>query len=110
MTPRTGCDSVRRMTFDQVAVITLDGKTHQVSSRAAITIGVQTGTIGSVMYADPADPNNIITAEGRTSFQTSQVAGHRYTCNCGIGYDAADADLDGTGKWDQAQVVNCPNC
>jgi hypothetical protein len=93
-----------------VLKVTLDGKTHTVASRLDITIATQTGTVDQVAYADPADPNNIIMAEGRTSFQVTSAPGVRFTCNCGISYDAAVSAVDGTGIYDQAPAVDCPSC
>lgn len=95
---------------NDVLKITLDGKTHTVASRTAITIASQTGTVGQVAYADPADPNNIIMAEGRTSFQITSVPGVRFGCNCGKSFDAVTADVNGAGIYDQAPAVDCPDC
>lgn len=98
------------MTSDDVNVITLDGHIHSVVEKTPITIVTQTGTIAPVSYADPADPEIITVADGRTSFQLGQAAGHRYRCGCGLGFDAADSTLDTDSRFTQGGNVDCPSC
>lgn len=98
------------MTPADITVIELDGHTHTVSEKTPITIAVQSGSLGQVAYADPADPNNIIMAEGRTSFLVTPTPGHRYICACGLSFDAADTALDGDARFTQGGAVDCPSC
>lgn len=95
---------------NDVLKITLDGKTHNVGSRTSITITSQTGAVAQIAYADPENPENITMADGRVSFQTTSVAGMRFTCNCGKSFDAVIADVNGSGIYDQAPAVDCPDC
>jgi len=101
---------VRGMTSDDVSVITLDGHIHSVVEKTPIVIHTQQGTIGQVSYADPNDPETIMVADGRTSFQVSSAVGHRYRCSCGLGFDATDSSLDSDSRFIQGLIVDCPNC
>jgi hypothetical protein len=93
-----------------VLVIALDGLTHEVSTRTPITINTQVGTTGPMDTVDPEDPNNIITVVGRTGYAIESVAGTRFTANCGMSFDAANASLDGDSRFAQGGVADCPNC
>lgn len=95
------------MTPADIIVITLDEKTHDVVTRTPITITTQSGAIEQVQYAD--SDGNITTADGRTSSAVAAVQGTRYTCSCGLGFDAADSDLSDP-RFDQGASVNCPDC
>lgn len=95
---------------ENVNVILLDGHTHQVASRTAITISEQTGPIVPVSCADPNDPEVIIVVEGRASFAVASSPGHRFTANCGLSFDAVDANLDGDPRFDQNAAPDCPSC
>jgi hypothetical protein len=96
------------MTPNDINVITLDGKTHQVTNKGAITIAVQQGTVATIDYADAE--GNLTPGEGRTSFLVVPVGGHRYSCGCGLSFDAADTALDGDARFDQGASVDCPGC
>jgi hypothetical protein len=96
------------MTPADVNVITLDGHTHTVAGKTPITIAVQQGAIQTIQYADAE--GNLTEGEGRTSFLVSQVAGHRYTCGCGLSFDAIDSSLDGDARFDQGASPTCPSC
>lgn len=93
-----------------VLVIALDGLTHEVSVRTAITINTQVGTTGPIDTVDPADPENIITVTGRTGFAISSAPGTRFKASCGLSFDAVNADLAGDARFTQGGAVDCPNC
>lgn len=95
------------MTPTDIAVITLDGHTHSVTEKTPISIAVHQGEVGTVQYAD-AD-GNLTNGEGRTSFLVTSEAGHRYSCGCGLSFDAADTELDDP-RFDQGSAVDCPSC
>ena len=93
-----------------VLVIALDGATHAVNLRTAITISTQVGTTGLINTVDPADPENIITVTGRTGYSVESAAGTRFKANCGLSFDAINAALDGDPRFAQGGAVDCPNC
>jgi hypothetical protein len=93
-----------------VLVIALDGMTHGVTTRTAITINTQVGTTGPIDTVDPADPENIITVIGRTGYAIQSAQGTRFTASCGLSFDAANAALDGDSRFAQGAAVDCPNC
>jgi hypothetical protein len=96
------------MTPNDVSKITLDGHTHTVTGKTPISIAVHTGGVSTIDYADAE--GNIVQGEGRTSFLVSQQAGHRYSCSCGLTFDAMDANLDSDERFNPAPAVDCPNC
>lgn len=98
------------MTPQDVLVIALDGMTHTVNARANITISTQVGTTGPVDSVDPADPENIITAVGRTGYSVQSSPGTRFTANCGLSFDAVNAGLDSDSRFTQGGAADCPNC
>lgn len=98
------------MNPQDVLVIQLDGLTHTVGTRTDITISEQVGATGPVDIADPADPDNVITVVGRTGFAIQSSPGTRFTANCGLSFDAANASLDGDSRFTQGGSVDCPNC
>jgi len=95
---------------EDVLVITLDDKVHDVTARTAITIGVQTGAIVPMQYADPADPENILTADMRQPGPVEQRPGTRFVCGCGMSFDAENVDVGDGVRWTQGAAVDCPGC
>lgn len=93
-----------------VLVIALDGLTHEVDTRADITINTQVGTTGPVDMVDPADPENIVTVVGRTGYAIESVGGTRFIASCGMSFDAANNALEGDARFAQGGVADCPNC
>lgn len=93
-----------------VLVIALDGLTHEVGTRTPITINTQVGTTGPIDTVDPADPENIITVIGRTGYAIQSDEGTRFVANCGLAFDAVNANLDGDPRFAQGGAVDCPNC
>lgn len=98
------------MNPQDVLVIALDGFTHAVGTRTAITINEQVGATGPIDTVDPADPENIITVIGRIGNSIQSSAGTRFTANCGLSFDAKNADLDSDPRFTQGGAANCPNC
>lgn len=95
---------------EDVVVITLDGLVHNVTERTAITISEQTGAIVSAPMVDPADPENVVMSEIRQPGPVVQHAGTRFTCGCGVAFDAKNADLGSDPRWTQGAAVDCPGC
>ena len=98
------------MTPQDVSVVALDGHVHSVTTKAVISIGVQTGPIETVLMADPADPENLVETQIRVNPVIQQIAGTRYTCGCGLSIDMPNADLDGDPRFSQEVAVSCPSC
>jgi len=93
-----------------VLVVALDGLTHEVNLRTAITINTQVGTTGPVNTVDPEDPQNIITVVGRTGYAIQSLPGTRFTASCGMSFDVANNAIDGDARFTQGGTVDCPNC
>jgi hypothetical protein len=98
------------MNPQDVLVIALDGLTHTVNLRTEITINTQVGATGPVSSVDPADPDNIITVTGRIENVIESLPGTRFTVNCGLSFDATNANLDGDSRFTQGGSADCPNC
>lgn len=95
---------------EDVLVITLDGKVHQVTDRQSITISEPTGPLLEVQAADPADPEVLVTTTIRGPGPVIQHPGTRFLCGCGLTFDAKNTEPDGTGRWTQGESVDCPSC
>lgn len=93
-----------------ISVITLDGHVHHVALRTPITLGVQTGAVVPMNMVDPEDPEKIITVEMREPGPVEQRPGTRFTCMCGMSFDADNATLGDEPRWIQNVDVDCPNC